>query len=308
MTDQGVPLSEQILPGWQIFYPRDLPPVPLPIFFCHIPKCGGTLIDTVLVTAAFVHNVHHRVWIKRIETDTVAPKIFSQHRPIGHHPQPDRNWQIITILRDPVRRLVSHWAFAVGRGLFTGPDPAAPESLDSLRAYLATPGADNLQVRLLANVPDDVPVGPADLDRALAALDRCFLVGLQEQMDVFLAAMVSSLLPWPVLTLAAQPNPLPGYYQSRTRWQDFVRHQAEAGCRQHDETLYAAARARAAATLEILHQAPARPRDRVLVVPPDCALFARDGSRLPTLLPLDQVRDLMAAGGYKALRPHLRTT
>jgi len=194
----------------------------------HIPKTAGTTLAALLRYhyrgGAFRGAANALTDPVRAEARLAAiartPKIraVAGHVTVGLVDRRLPDAQLVTILRDPVDRTLSHYDFLVrppagrkkpaGRGLTPpGLGPAPPELTleDALGTYIP----DNLQTRMLCGIVSPYEALPADaLELATANLDRRFaFVGTTERFDELLA-LLNRELGWPVTAYrAARPNP-----------------------------------------------------------------------------------------------------
>ena len=88
------------------------------------------------------------------------------------------SWGVMTILRDPVARVFSHYQYSVQRG---------KNKKTFEETVRASENLQNLQVKLIAGGPD--------LDKAKRFLERCAFVGLTEKFDLSLRVL-ERLSPW----------------------------------------------------------------------------------------------------------------
>lgn len=184
----------------------------------HIPKTAGTTLDRILDALALRSGVGrfralgtvYGQFMGKGKSEAVEhlrnadresleqAEIFSGHVPALLW-EPTINAQraaYVTILRDPVDRMMSHYLFGVGR---RGWSPNTTiESLVRSGHLL-----DNLQVRMLAGYADErAPCNEAMLEAAFANLESRFaLIGTSDRFDAFLATLLA-LYAWPDIIYA----------------------------------------------------------------------------------------------------------
>jgi hypothetical protein len=148
------------------------------IFFLHIAKTAGTTFQFILENSLGIRHCHlghlgYRV-VDQQDFD-FARKFFPWMKSIAGHNlcDPTRfsapNPFYITILREPVMRVFSHYQDELHRGKKTQPFE------EMLRT---NPAFQNVQVKQLA--------GKADLGRAKQVLEKFHFVGLTEKFDLSL--------------------------------------------------------------------------------------------------------------------------
>jgi hypothetical protein len=176
--------------------------VPPLVAFVHIPKTGGSTVTLMLMRAYSKPMVHDagncfRGRIEKTERKIARPKVAKARATAGHIPYglyrkylpPDTRY--VTILREPVGRVISHW-YRHRRRTGSRHDAARPWVTNSIEEALniGMPEVNNVATRLLCGV--ETPYGdlPADaLDQAKANLREFAFVGIQERFDESLALM-----------------------------------------------------------------------------------------------------------------------
>ena len=145
------------------------------IVFVHVPKTAGTTFRFVLENTFGIHHCHathnHKDLFEQTDLD-FAQGFFPGLRSIAGHnlvdpprlafPDPF----FITLLRDPVSRVISHYQDSVERA----------GSRKTFEETLAERGKlENLAVKIIA--------GSRDLDKAKRFLEGCGMVGFTEEFD-----------------------------------------------------------------------------------------------------------------------------
>lgn len=233
---------------------RDYLAPPERIAFWHIPKCAGMSLTAALLA-------RYRLW-RHLEPDGIVElrveplwylegqegsttfrrdlAVYSLQNPrtrilAGHfHLSATAmdfadQWRFVTILRDPVERVLSHYRYSQQVRTKRGREE---ESLDGWLA--SRPDVGNLQVRWLAHVPVNESVQTHHIDLALANLERFASVGFLEDLTPFLRA----------LERLGGPRELP--HRNTGRQAALGTHEAErvASACALDDVLYRSARSR----------------------------------------------------------------
>lgn len=188
--------------------PRDERPT---VVFTHVPKAAGTTLDRIMHAVA---KSQGRVWRRALGTlygqflgadkgDALASldemsgaalagvDYLTGHLPYGVHERTSRPCFYVTLLREPVQRLISHFRFGLQReGWSMNAD--LDELIEAGRLI------DNAETRQIAGLVDrSVPCTEAVFETALDHLRRRYgVVGVAERFDETLKALIA-LLDWP---------------------------------------------------------------------------------------------------------------
>lgn len=178
------------------------------LIFLHIPKAAGSTLHPIL-ERHFPKNVRHSIYddvVTKMDRFRSLPlaersriRLLKGHFPYGLHDSLVGKTTYITLLRDPVERVVSHYYYVKRTPRHYLYDQVVSGKM-SLADYVKsdiTIELDNDQVRLLAGVYPDVPYGSCareHLDIAKQHVEQDFaLVGLSERFDESLVLMCIAL-------------------------------------------------------------------------------------------------------------------
>jgi hypothetical protein len=194
------------------------------IIFTHIPKTAGTSLRHILVQqyckdAVFMFYDDPTVTTKNADellnevrsyfqdlpevndqkfNGLVKLRAISGHKPFGiHNLLPVTNFHYITLLREPIERVISFYYHVFGR---------TEHSIESLISCKQSIEFDNLQVRMLSGVGWKVPYGYCScnmLEQAKYNLLHYYIFGLQsrfaESLEIF-----SKHLGWSQIQIVAE--------------------------------------------------------------------------------------------------------
>ena len=177
-----------------------------PLIFLHLPKTAGTTLSAVLsrhVPADQCHYLRSADGAAAVETFKATPaeqrrriRLLQGHQVFGLHEYLAPGARYLTIVRDPVDRIATHFDYVVRTEHPMFIDPIRDEGM-SLYDYAISGISgelENGQVRWIAGIDGDRPLGPADLDRALLNIDNYFAwVGVQERFSESLVALAMTM-------------------------------------------------------------------------------------------------------------------
>jgi hypothetical protein len=184
-----------------------------PLVYVHIPKTAGTAFRRLIgrqyperfrkAPNTFTHSSEAEERVRRILADSPPPLAIAGHLVFGLRDVLPPGARYLTILRDPVERTLSHYAYLVAprdpaerpHGLLARETPYRSDL--TLEECLADPRylPDNLQTRMLVARRSPFEDLPADaLERAKEHLRHRFaFVGVTERLDEFTALLTVSL-------------------------------------------------------------------------------------------------------------------
>lgn len=193
---------------------------PSPLIFVHIPKAAGSTLQEILVSRfqgvrgyRFTGDADRLHAFKSLsQEDRDSFDLLQGHVHFGLHECLSRPATYITMLRDPVDRIVSHYHFVMANPQHYLHNQIAGRGL-TLHEYAVTRAShelDNDQVRwLCARDHFDVPVGKVSremVEEAKWNLANAFsVVGLMERFNESLACL-SAAFGWPALSTPVRRN------------------------------------------------------------------------------------------------------
>ncbi len=176
-----------------------------PLFFYHLEKAGGLAVTAALQVAVTVSRQLGRGHMDNLRfhaDDAIVPQALTAMRTapcpfttyvgkpgvgtFGVHREAARDWVLMTLLREPVGRLISNYYYLLRRGLRPGPASEA-----DFRAYIRAPENVNYQCQMLTPVP--APEDPETLlARARDSLATFHVVGTTETLEETLLGVWSA--------------------------------------------------------------------------------------------------------------------
>lgn len=164
-------------------------------YFLHIQKCGGTSLRLVLDNAQAARETlgsFDASWFYYHDQLQGYPGVGDAYKfAAGHFGWElpalvrDREWRIVTVLRDPVRRMLSEYSYMKQHAKIS-PKMSFAEWLhcDLMMVDLALPYfVPGLLAREERGARQISPVARGRLSEAMSNLGRCAAVGLQERME-----------------------------------------------------------------------------------------------------------------------------
>ena len=179
----------------------------LTLIFLHIPKTAGSTLTSALCQkygdrAVFrvfsAGQAEKEKYIDSLYKNMDHVKVIAGHMFFGWHqslPDPAKS-TYITLLRDPVERVISDYYYIIRRPEHYLHDTLKYLNIDfeSFVSNRLSVEIDNFQTRLLAGQINDRYSGPPDLDRAIRNVNAFFsLVGLTERFDESLVLLKNEL-------------------------------------------------------------------------------------------------------------------
>jgi hypothetical protein len=160
------------------------------VYYLHIAKSAGTTLRWLLEgqyvppAAMYVYSAADRVRFARLRSSARAHiRCFSTNAPLGAYPDLQARLQLITVLREPVSRVLSLYAYRKAHPTFRGHAIHTLPMLDYFE-LMASEHEDNAQVRLLSGQGYQGDVNAGSLERAKVNLQAaCAAFGLQERFQ-----------------------------------------------------------------------------------------------------------------------------
>jgi len=244
------------------------------LVFVHCPKTGGTSVTTWLQRHYPIAEILNEatVWP---ELNRVTPEIMAQKCLVrGHFGRailglfgPDRGFQAVTVLRDPVQRVLSHfWHLKRAPDTEVGLEFCRDDHF-TLRDFLEHPAtrvyASNCQTTW-CGAPTEVTRAfledyrEPDFAAACAFLDQCAVVGVTEDLPGFLSDLSATFGFSPDTRLLTERRYSPRDSAVTPDLLEQIR-----ALNTLDQELYAYARARATASRNVRAPVPARNPNRL---------------------------------------------
>jgi len=167
------------------------------IIFMHLQKTAGTTFSKILENRykkEEVYNIKGRAFRESIAKFKAFPdslksryKVIKGHMFFGLHESISMPFLYITILREPLARVISNYYMALERPNFPYHDEIVKMPLEQFMHFGKLPALDNGMTRMICGCDlDRVPYGrctPDMLERAKDNVRNHFLVGLTERFD-----------------------------------------------------------------------------------------------------------------------------
>lgn len=180
------------------------------LILLHIPKTAGTTLAIILIghygqehtKAVTGGDPGREAFAREPEAERLRPALFIGHQPFGIHEHVPRPCDYVTVIRDPVARVVSHYHHVLNETshyLHTMVRSRKMTLLQYAQNAIGTKELDNGQTRMLAdyslNARTPVRSGSRDLlESAKQNLETHFCaVGLTERFDESMVMLAESL-------------------------------------------------------------------------------------------------------------------
>lgn len=184
---------------------RDLADNPKVLVFVHVPKCAGTTLRPVITSHYYLADVilSYPNGTDDVDLSTLLnghAKCYYGHFYMDIHIVPE-NFVCVTVIRDPVKRIVSHYYYVV-RETTHWQNRLVADNDFSLADYALgvdnnnNRELDNGQLRQLAGLPVDLTIDEAVFAAARSKVLRTYaLVGATENLNDFVSRL-SQLMVW----------------------------------------------------------------------------------------------------------------
>ncbi len=173
------------------------------LIFLHIPKTAGTTLNRIIEwqydpRSIFTIDPHRfRATVERLQTLPEQRRrrlrVVRGHLLYGIHKFLPQGATYITMLREPVARILSSYFFILRRPLHPLHRKLTTKGVGIEDFLRLTAPRQNLQSKVLAGLPYDAPCDERVLDTAKANLERSFrVVGLSERFHESLILIAAS--------------------------------------------------------------------------------------------------------------------
>jgi hypothetical protein len=168
------------------------------LIYIHVPKAAGTTFSDIIEqnyppreVLTILHQPGRTIedFMRQPIEERQRPRVIKGHFPFGLHEHVPRPCTYITILRDPVARVLSHYYYVLRTPEHYLYDKVAGSKM-SLAKYVGSPVTtelDNGQVRMISGCGRFIPIGQCGqqhLQQAKENLQKHFLfAGLVERFD-----------------------------------------------------------------------------------------------------------------------------
>lgn len=296
----------------QIYPKHDLPRSNIfPLFFCHIPKCGGTTIDDILITFAYFSRITKKARIKaqNREHDRDDFLILSDHLRMGDHEKFMKTKSTMTILRNPIDRLVSHYFFTKKRGEDHLIKYIESHPVDSIDDFLSKPRNFNLMTRMLSGCDYNIPLTEDHFEAAKHNLKNITFVGATKMEDQFIPFLTSQIFGQPVIAAHSQVNQKSEYNQAKDDMKDYVKNKYPEHF-YYDQQLYVFAKQRCKQHIKTIMSHPQIEAKNYLFIPPSImnVLIGRGGKYFPGKISQEKLDEMKNKNDLNVLLDCLKQT
>lgn len=196
------------------------------LFFYHCPKTGGMTITYALQHAlSCLSSVQkQKLFLGRIDNISPPPgqrvampsAFVVTHLPFGTHQKIAQNFDLMTVLRDPVARVTSGFTYSCMR---RGEKPRP----DRFRHFFTAPENINVMVQQLSGGEDGRALGEASFKRAIEHLHRHFALFVTTRHIPELISAYLSRFRAPNVLMANANRTLPEYRIDSAPFEEEIR-------------------------------------------------------------------------------------
>ena len=172
---------------------------PEQLIFLHIPKAGGRTLHRIIERQYDIRRVYTldgldphgslRRFVELSDGERAKIHVLKGHMSFGYHVYMQQPVRYITMLREPVQRIVSHYNYVLDEPAHYLYEHVTTRRM-SLTEYASSglsTELENGQTRLIAGIPDTEPCGSQTLQQAKENIETFFAVaGITEQFDATL--------------------------------------------------------------------------------------------------------------------------
>jgi hypothetical protein len=164
------------------------------LIFLHIPKTGGMTVYDIfdrLYKKEEIYTIKiknkrpdHQAFYDLPTEEKAKIKVMRGHMPFGFHQYLPEGFKYMTMLREPVSRMISHYSYILDRPNHYLYAPVSKMTLEQYMLSEVTHELDNGQTRSLSGIPHEVKVTEEHFEMARKNMEEKFILpGVLDYFD-----------------------------------------------------------------------------------------------------------------------------